>query len=114
MFHYFKIPYLTCNFFTKFTYNEYIGPYSLSHVVLRFSPSDLPEHFCTALSRTFTAFDLQVFKASKNDDSYEDMLLYICVVLQLDPVTLQPGETWSAQQFLALAPFPCDRISLRG
>jgi hypothetical protein len=29
-------------FFTKFTYNEYIGPYFLSHVVLRFSPSDLP------------------------------------------------------------------------
>ena len=42
MFHYFKIPYFTCNFFTKFTYNEYIGPYFLSHVVLRFSPSDLP------------------------------------------------------------------------
>jgi hypothetical protein len=43
MFHYFKIPYFTCKFFTKFTYNEYIGPYFLSHVVLRFSPSDLPE-----------------------------------------------------------------------
>ena len=42
MFHYFKIPYFTCNVFTKFTYNEYIGPYFLSHVVLRFSPSDLP------------------------------------------------------------------------
>jgi hypothetical protein len=42
-FHYFKIPYFTCNFFTKFTYNEYIGPYFLSRVVLRFSPSDLPE-----------------------------------------------------------------------
>jgi hypothetical protein len=42
MFHYFKIPYFTCKFFTKFTYNEYIGPYFLSHVVLRFSPSDLP------------------------------------------------------------------------
>jgi hypothetical protein len=27
MFHYFKIPYFTCNYFTKFTYNEYIGPY---------------------------------------------------------------------------------------
>lgn len=40
--------------------------------------------------------------------------MIVCMVLQLDPVTLQPGETWSAQQFLALAPFPCDRISLRG
>jgi hypothetical protein len=29
-------------FFTKLTHNEYIGPYFLSHVVLRFSPSDLP------------------------------------------------------------------------
>jgi len=38
MFHYFKIPYFTCNFFTKFTYNEYIGPNFLSHVVLRFLP----------------------------------------------------------------------------
>jgi hypothetical protein len=38
MFHYFKIPYFTCTFFTKFTYNEYIGPYFLSHVFLRFSP----------------------------------------------------------------------------
>jgi hypothetical protein len=27
MFHYFKIPYFTCTFFTKFTYNEYIGPF---------------------------------------------------------------------------------------
>jgi len=43
MFHYFKIPYFTCTFFTKFTYNEYIGPYFLSHVVLRFFASDLPE-----------------------------------------------------------------------
>jgi hypothetical protein len=42
MFHYFKISYFTCNFFTKFTYNEYIGPYFLSHVVLLFLPSDLP------------------------------------------------------------------------
>ena len=48
MFHYFRIPYFTCNFFTKFTYNEYIGPYFLLHVVLRFLPSDLPELFsCT-------------------------------------------------------------------
>jgi len=38
MIHYFKIPYFTCIFFTKFTYNEYIGPYFLSHIVLRFSP----------------------------------------------------------------------------
>jgi hypothetical protein len=43
MFHYFKIPYFTRKCSTKFTYNEYIGPYFLSHVVLRFSPSDLPE-----------------------------------------------------------------------
>jgi hypothetical protein len=42
MFHYFKIPYFICNFSTKFTYNEYIGRYFLSHVVLRFSPNDLP------------------------------------------------------------------------
>jgi hypothetical protein len=42
MFHYFKIPYFTCNALKKFTYNEYIGPYFLLHVVLRFSPSDLP------------------------------------------------------------------------
>jgi hypothetical protein len=47
MFHYFKIPYFTCNFFTKFTYNEYIGPYFLSHIVLRFLPSDLPELLTT-------------------------------------------------------------------
>jgi hypothetical protein len=46
MFHYFKIPYFTCNFFTKLTYNEYIGPYFLSHVVLRFLPSDRPEYLC--------------------------------------------------------------------
>ena len=26
MFHYFKLPYFTCTFFTKFIYNEYIGP----------------------------------------------------------------------------------------
>ena len=43
MFHYFKIPYFTCNVFIKFTYKEYIGPYFLSHVVLRLLPSDLPK-----------------------------------------------------------------------
>ena len=42
MFHYFRIPYFTCNFFTKFTYNEYIGPYFSPHVVLRFSPVNSP------------------------------------------------------------------------
>jgi hypothetical protein len=42
MFHYFKIPYFTCTFFTKFTYNEHIGPYFLSHVVLRFPPVNSP------------------------------------------------------------------------
>jgi len=42
MFPYFNIPCFTCTFFTKFTYNEYIGPYSLPHVVLRFSPVDSP------------------------------------------------------------------------
>ena len=42
MFHYFKIPYLICNLFTKFTYNEYIGPYFLLHVVLQFSPVNSP------------------------------------------------------------------------
>jgi hypothetical protein len=53
MFQYFRIPYFTCTFFTKFTYDEYIGPYFLSHVVLWFSPvnstkkkSDSnPQHF---------------------------------------------------------------------
>jgi hypothetical protein len=44
MFHYLKIPYFTCTFFTKFTYNEYIGPYFLSHVVLQFFASDLPDY----------------------------------------------------------------------
>jgi hypothetical protein len=43
MFHDCKTSYFTCTFLTKFTYNEYIGPYFLSHVVLRFFASDLPE-----------------------------------------------------------------------
>ena len=30
--------------FHKFIYNEYIGPYSLSHVVLRFLPVNPPSH----------------------------------------------------------------------
>jgi hypothetical protein len=42
MFHYFKIPYFTCTFFTKNFCNEYIGPYFLSHVVLRFSLVNSP------------------------------------------------------------------------
>jgi hypothetical protein len=42
MFYYFKIPYFTCTFFTKFNYNEYIGPYFLLHVILRFSPVNSP------------------------------------------------------------------------
>jgi hypothetical protein len=47
MFHYFKIPYFTCTFFTNFIYNEYIGPYFLLHVVLQFSPVNSPRmHIC--------------------------------------------------------------------
>ena len=42
MFHYLKIPYFTSNVFIKFIYNEYIGPYFLSHVILRFSPVNSP------------------------------------------------------------------------
>jgi len=53
MFHYFKIPYFTCKLFTRFTYNEYIGPYFLSHVVLRISPSVLPEGESHRLSVSF-------------------------------------------------------------
>jgi hypothetical protein len=56
MFHYFKIPYFICNFFTKFTYNEYIGPYFLSHVVLRFSPSDLPGWKLQLCDRWITSY----------------------------------------------------------
>ena len=33
MFHYFKIPYIACTLFNKFTYNEYIEPNFLLHVV---------------------------------------------------------------------------------
>ena len=43
MFHFFKIPYFTCTFFTKFIYNEYIGPYFLSHVVSKIFASEPPE-----------------------------------------------------------------------
>ena len=31
-----------CNFFAQFIYNEYVRPYFLSHVVLRYSPRTLP------------------------------------------------------------------------
>jgi len=34
IFHYFKIPYYTCNVFTKFTYDEYIGPYFFYRTLL--------------------------------------------------------------------------------
>jgi hypothetical protein len=44
MSHYIKISLFTCKCFTNFTYNEYIGPYFLSHVVLRFSPVNSREH----------------------------------------------------------------------
>jgi hypothetical protein len=54
MFHYFKMPYFTCTFFTKFTYNEYIGPYFLSHVVLRFSPVISPSEGPKALKMIFS------------------------------------------------------------
>jgi hypothetical protein len=43
MFHYFKIPYFTYTFFTKFTYNEYIGPYFFIERCSTIFASDLPE-----------------------------------------------------------------------
>ena len=33
MFHYFTIPYFTCTFFSKFIYNDYIGPYFFNHTL---------------------------------------------------------------------------------
>jgi hypothetical protein len=68
MFHCFKIPYFTFTFFTKSTYNEYIGPYFLSHVVvLRFSPVNSPSSSLTlttavtpaAMSMPFIHDDVQ-------------------------------------------------------
>jgi hypothetical protein len=44
MFHDLKIPYFTCTFFTKFTYNEYIGPYFIvrcSTIFCQWSPRGL-------------------------------------------------------------------------
>jgi hypothetical protein len=43
MFHYFIIPYFTCTFFIKSIYNEYIGPYFLSHIVSKIFTNEPPE-----------------------------------------------------------------------
>jgi hypothetical protein len=43
MFHYFKILYFTCTFFTKFTYNEYIGPYFFITRCSTIFASELPK-----------------------------------------------------------------------
>jgi hypothetical protein len=43
MFHYFRIPYFTCTFFTKFIYNEYIGPYFFIACCSKFFASELFE-----------------------------------------------------------------------
>ena len=48
MFHYFKISYFTCTFSTKFIYNECIGPYFLSHIVLWFPPVKPPSSNITS------------------------------------------------------------------
>ena len=48
MFHYLKISYIVSTFFTKFTYNEYIGPCFLSHVVLKLLPVPPPPQATTA------------------------------------------------------------------
>jgi hypothetical protein len=61
MFHYFKIPYFTCIFFTKFTYNEYIGPYFLSHVVLRFLPVNSPRYHMTRAQLMFYKATTKVY-----------------------------------------------------
>jgi hypothetical protein len=45
MFHYFKIPYFMCTFFTKFTYNEYIGPCFFNARCSTIFASDIPEAF---------------------------------------------------------------------
>jgi len=42
MFHHLKILYFICEFFTKFTYNEYIGPYFLSTFFYDFRPVIFP------------------------------------------------------------------------
>jgi hypothetical protein len=44
MFHYFKIPYFTCKFFTQFIYNEYIDPIFYRTLFLKFSPVNPPSH----------------------------------------------------------------------
>ena len=63
----FKIPYITCTFFTKFTYNEYIGPYVLLHVVSRLFASASPpppegeDAQTVALSAKYIIFQLIKF-----------------------------------------------------
>jgi hypothetical protein len=103
MFHYFKIPYFTCTFLTKFTYNEYIGPYFLSHVVLRFSPVISPRlnpnaTYCeyilialphnTELESPFSSDDvndISVIVIEKNED---DKIVWKGVF-----ITEKPGKT---------------------
>jgi hypothetical protein len=53
MFHYFKIPYFTCTFFTIFIYNEYIGPYLLSHIVSKIFASEPLEVVCDTLEKVY-------------------------------------------------------------
>jgi hypothetical protein len=94
MFHYFKIPYFTCNVFTKFTYNEYIGPYFLSHVVLQFSPSDLPE--CGSIYRIWIlSFEIRSQKTVTDPVSQPEA----CSVGERDPEQLVSAEIFGCDQW---------------
>jgi len=59
MFHYFKIPYFTCTFFTKFIYNEYIGPYILSHFVSKCFASEPPQFICCSTTHQAWLFNFK-------------------------------------------------------
>jgi hypothetical protein len=43
MFHYIRISYFTCTVFTKYTYNEYIGPYFFIARCSMIFANELPE-----------------------------------------------------------------------
>jgi hypothetical protein len=67
MFHCFKFPYFTCTFFTKFIYNEYVGPYFYRTLFLNFFPVNPPR---IMNNTTLSAMD------EKCDESIQGVLVY--------------------------------------
>jgi hypothetical protein len=75
-------PYFTCTIFTKFIYNEYIGPYFLSHVVFKIFASEPPKpNLLLLAAQRDSAIFVGGFRETHEHAAFVIMISLACVLV---------------------------------